>query len=202
MANAMLVHQLLRLEHGLIERASHHLASHQIVNVPVGEPGSVLGEGAHDVALGNDSDQRSVGVADREGANVERAQPCANRHDRFLGNASRESLLVPLEHIRHPHEGPPLLRCDPREDRGGGRKVAPTLTAEQADHQSIVQESAAAFWSSSNGARDFRQSWTSPRSPRLSWPPLSNRSFIWRRRRTSVFMNPTARAGWSSIASM
>ena len=92
--------------------------------------------------------------------------------------------------IRASH-GAPDTAFPPRAGRGDGET-----------HQSIVHESAttSGFWA--NGSTDFCQSRMRPRSPRRSAPMLSIIAFICRRRLTSVFMKPTARSGWSSIASM
>jgi hypothetical protein len=78
MPNAVLMHEPLRLDHGRFLLAGRDLACHQVANMHVREPGSVFGEGAHHIALGDDSDQRPVGVADRERADVERAEPRAD----------------------------------------------------------------------------------------------------------------------------
>ena len=51
----MLVHQPLRLAHARLWTAGDDLKRHQIANAPFDEPCSVLGEGAQDVALGDDS---------------------------------------------------------------------------------------------------------------------------------------------------
>jgi len=93
---------------GMVRAVGQDLARHQVANVQVGEPGSVLSEGAHHIALGNDADQGPVGVADREGADVERAEPRAYGRDRFFGNARRERLTIGFQDVFDPHGEPPL----------------------------------------------------------------------------------------------
>ena len=44
------------------------VARHQVANVPVGQPGSLLGERAHHVALGDDLTSVPWVSADREGS--------------------------------------------------------------------------------------------------------------------------------------
>src|ERR1700722_8039931 len=108
MANAVFVHELLRLDHGRFLRAGRDLAGHQVANVHIRQPGSILRESAHHVALGDDADQSPLSVADRKGANVERAQPRADGRDRFFGNARRERLTIGFQDVCDPHGEPPL----------------------------------------------------------------------------------------------
>ena len=86
-ANAVLMHEPLRLQHGHFLRAGHDLAPHQVADVQVDERGSVLGERTHHIALRDYSDQRPVGVADRKGADVERTEPRADGRAPFFRNA-------------------------------------------------------------------------------------------------------------------
>ena len=85
MANAVFVHELLRFHHRRFHPAGLDFAGHEVADVHVGEPRAVPGEGADDIALGDDPDERPLGVADRESANVESAQAGADRGDRFFG---------------------------------------------------------------------------------------------------------------------
>ena len=82
MANALLVHDLLGLHHRRLQPAGVDLARHEVADVPVGKPRAIFGEGADDVALGDDPDEHPFRVADREGANVEVAEPGADGGDR------------------------------------------------------------------------------------------------------------------------
>ena len=106
----MLMHEPLRLDHWRLLRTGCDLARHQVANVHVREPGPVLGESAHDVALGDNADEGPTRVADREGPDVERAQARANGGDRFFGNARRKRLAIRFQDVCNPHEEPPLVK--------------------------------------------------------------------------------------------
>ena len=108
--NPMLVHELLGVAHARLRAAGDDVARHEIANAPLDEPGAFPGEGAHDVTLRDDADQRSMRVDDRHRADVERAQPRRECEDQFFGNAGRQNLPVRLKRVGHFHDRSPDVR--------------------------------------------------------------------------------------------
>ena len=104
MANVMLVHQLLRGGHALRRLAGDDLARHQVAHAPLAKTRGVLGERPHQIASGDNANQRIAGAANGHGADVVGGQSRRDRLDGVLRRASDGLLAVRSEKIADSHK--------------------------------------------------------------------------------------------------